>query len=93
MLESIMGFVVWELETNGLIDMNLSWRPDLAVWRALEPSQDPAGRPANPVAGSPDDCYIVLSVGKTSTSNIQMWLLHSLKGFSSDLFGWSGSIY
>lgn len=24
--------------------MKLSWRTDLVVWRALEPSQDPAGR-------------------------------------------------
>lgn len=59
--------------------MKVSWRTDLVVLRALEPSQDPAGRPA--VAGSPYDRYIVLSVGKTSTSHFQMWLLHSLKVF------------
>lgn len=70
MLESIVGFVVWVLQTNGIVDVPLSWRADLVVSRALESSQDPAGRPA--VAGSLYDRYIVLSVGKTSTSNFQM---------------------
>lgn len=66
----------WDNRHEGILE---DWFSCIDGFRTVSgPCREPC-KP--PVAGSPYDCYIVLSVGKTSTSNFQMWLLHNLKFF------------